>query len=81
MDIKENIKNLWDTKCLNETKDKILDAIADDGRCKSKTALSARQRYFYDVNISEEEAPVILDIMHNALRAQNQGIEKMLIEQ
>lgn len=79
MNIAENIKNLWDKECLSQTKDQILDAIAKDGRCVSGTVLSARQRYFYDQNISENEAPVILEIMHNALRAQNARINEIIV--
>ena len=81
MTITENIKNLWDTKCLSETKEDILYAIAKEARCAASTALSARQRYFYAQNISEEEAPVILEIMHNALRLQNERTNKLINQQ
>lgn len=81
MSINTNIKNLWDTECLAYTKDLILETIAKDGRCGASTALSARQRYFYAQNISEDEAPVILEIMHNALLAQNNRIAEITVHQ
>lgn len=76
MSIKKNIKALWDKQCLPDTKDMVLVAIANDGRCAASTILSARQRYFYDKNIGDDEAPVILQIMHNALMEQNKRTEK-----
>jgi len=79
MDIIENIKNLWDNECLDRTKDDVLIAIARDGRCACGTALSARQRYFYDKKFQEGEAEVVLDIMHNALRAQNERINEIIV--
>lgn len=77
----DNITKLWSEECLPYTKDIILEAIANDNRCAAKTILSARQRYFYDKNIHETEAPVILGIMQNALRLQNQRIKEIIVNQ
>lgn len=78
MEIAKNIKSLWDNECLQRTKEDVLLAIARDGRCVAGTLLSARQKYFYNNDIPEEEAPVILEIMHNALKAQNDRINEII---
>lgn len=81
MSMSKNIQNLWTTECLPETKKAIAEALAADGRIpRLKSINSVRQIYFYNGEVPDNEAPIVLEIMHNALRAQNERINLKIRE-
>ena len=75
----ENIFTLLKEHCNKTTRDKVVMAIAEDGRLtKGNTFISARQYYIYTKQIDAHEAPIILEIVQNAVKQQHQQAEAML---